>query len=300
MKPYLFCLIFLFCSACTNESDFRPYLGLSPPGEAAEVFAPGIVSTDKSELNSVFAPDGEEFYFSRSKKPGSAALQFMKFKEGIWTQPQPVSFATGQTDLNPTITTDGKTLFFASLRDDTRGPKDIYVVERLGNKEWGIPKNLGSSINSKGNDNHPSVAEDGTLYFHSDGLGGFGKQDIFKSEWIDGAYAEAENIGDPINTENGEFDTYIARDESYLIFGSDRSEDCFGKTDLYISYRTADGTWSKAINLGEAINSPEYELCPNVTDDGKYFFFTSYCNGHGDIFWITTDILKKLKPKDLN
>jgi Tol biopolymer transport system component len=299
MKVALYGLILLMLTdGCTSESDIQPYLNQTPPGELPEVFAPGIVSTEKSELNSLFSPDGKEFYFSRSKKPGFSAIWMMRFEDGIWADPKPVSFATGETDVNPTMTTDGTTIYFGSLRDDTRGPKDIYKVERLESSEWGIPQNLGPAMNSDGNDNCPSVAADGTLYFHSDGLGGAGKQDIFKSEWVDGTYTPAENIGSPINTEAGEFDAYIARDESYLIFGSDRDEGGFGKTDLYISYRLTDGAWSEAVSLGEIINTPEYELCPYVTDDGKYFFFTSYRAGHGDVYWVDTRIIEERKPRE--
>ncbi len=308
-KIYLIVILILFAfTTCKtqevqkSEADFSqikgPYLGQKPPGLTPQVFAPGIVSTDKSELNSVFSPDGREFYFSRSRGPGTSAIQLVTYEDGVWSPSRQVSFATGQTDVNPSLTTDGNTLFFGSLRDDTRGPKDIYVVKRLENGEWGIPKNLGAPINSEGNDNCPSVASDGTLYFHSDGLGGFGKQDIFKSEWIDGAYTEPENIGSPINTEDGEFDAFIARDEKYIIFGSDRNEGGFGKTDLYISVRLDDGSWSEAKSLGGVINSAEYELCPYVTDDGKYFFFTSYRNGQGDIFWVDAKILEEYKPQE--
>ena len=308
-KIYLIVILILFAfTTCKtqevqkSEADFSqikvPYLGQKPPGLTPQIFAPGIVSTDNSELNSVFSPNGREFYFSRDTGPRSGAIRMVTYEDGIWTQSRQVSFATGQTDVNPSLTTDGNTLFFGSLRDDTWGPKDIYVVKRLENGEWGIPKNLGAPINSEGNDNCPSVALDGTLYFHSNGLGGFGKQDIFISEWIDGAYTEPENIGSPINTEDGEFDAFIARDEKYIIFGSDRNEGGFGKTDLYISVRLSNGGWSEAKSLGGAINSAEYELCPYVTEDGKYFFFTSYRNGQGDIFWVDARILEENKPQE--
>jgi len=70
------------------------------------------------------------------------------------------------------------------------------------------------------------------------------------------------------------FDPFIAPDESYIIFASDRP-DGFGGGDLHVSFRQDDGTWGEAINLGSTINSPQTDFCPSVTKDGKYLFFSS-------------------------
>ena len=60
-----------------------------------------------------------------------------------------------------------------------------------------------------------------------------------------------------------------------------------GQGDLYISFKDKDGKWGDAINMGNTINSEKHELCPFVTKDGKYLFYTS----NNDIYWVSTQIL---------
>ena len=99
-------------------------------------------------------------------------------------------------------------------------------------------------------------------------------------------------LGAAINSEQYEADVFISPDESYIIFCSTR-ENGFGRGDLYVSFKNFDGTWSKTINMGAEINSSNYEYCPFVTKDGKYLFYTS----NQDIYWVSTDIIKKIKEK---
>lgn len=79
-------------------------------------------------------------------------------------------------------------------------------------------------------------------------------------------------------------------DESYVIFCSIRKEG-FGQGDLYISFKDDAGNWSKAKNMGSVINTTGHELCPFVTKDGKYFFYTS----NQDIYWVDARIINSLK-----
>ena len=95
-----------------------------------------------------------------------------------------------------------------------------------------------------------------------------------------------------INTTGYEADIFVAPDESYLIFCSIR-DDSFGRGDLYISFKKPNGDWTKAVNMGEEINTENYEYCPFVTKDGKYFLYTS----NQDIYWVSTEIINELKEK---
>lgn len=81
----------------------------------------------------------------------------------------------------------------------------------------------------------------------------------------------------------------------YIIFTSHGFEDHLGGGDLYISFRNDDKTWAQAINMGPEINSSFIEYCPNISPDGKYFFFTSKKKGTEDIYWVSTMIIKQLK-----
>lgn len=91
---------------------------------------------------------------------------------------------------------------------------------------------------------------------------------------MDGKYADAENLGDTINSQFNEFEPLIASDESFLIFMAGGRPDGRGGLDLFISYNR-NGTWTKPVNLGEKINSGGNEYSPTISPDGKYFFWTS-------------------------
>ena len=104
-----------------------------------------------------------------------------------------------------------------------------------------------------------------------------------------------ENPGSAINSDKNDWDSFIAPDESYIIFSSQNRDDTIGGQDLYISYRKSDGRWSDAKNMGKRINSESGEICPSVSLDGKYFFFTSRRRGNADIFWIDAKIIVELK-----
>src|SRR5690606_35784988 len=93
-----------------------------------------------------------------------------------------------------------------------------------------------------------------------------------------------------INTKNYEADAFIAPDESYLIFCAKRKEG-YGMGDLYISFKNKDGKWSEAKNMGKSINSEHHELCPFVTKDGKYVFFTS----NKYIYCVSSDIINQYR-----
>ncbi len=276
-----------------------PYLGQKPPGKSPEIFAPGIVSTESGELNTIVSPDGEEIYFCRSSRPGPTAIMVVKMESGKWTDPQVVSFSGTFSDMDPSMSVDGMRIFFGSTRPSGKLNAegcDIWIVERsalIG--DWSEPVNVGEPVNTAKNENYPTTTEAGTLYFQSQGHGGFGGLDIFRSEFRNGKYAEPKNLGDAINSEYNDFDAFIARDESCLIFSSNGRPDGLGSGDLYISFREKNGKWMKAQNMGEIINSSSMEYCPKVSPDGKYLFFTSGRSGNGDIYWVDAKIIEEFR-----
>lgn len=102
---------------------------------------------------------------------------------------------------------------------------------------------------------------------------------------MEGKWQEPENLGPPVNTDEGEGTPFISPDGSYLLFSR--------QYDLYISYRKEDGGWTEPENLGEPINSPEIELCPMVTPDGKYLFFLSQRGGESHVWWVDAGFIKR-------
>ena len=121
---------------------------------------------------------------------------------------------------------------------------------------------------------------------------------IYRSVFRDGKYQEPEPLPASINSTAQDWTPFIAPDESYLIFSSNRSGSMDSYGDLYISYRLANKNWSAPQNLGDKINSPSQERFPSVSPDGMYLFFTR-SNGKNsqDVFWVESKIVGKLRPE---
>ncbi|RLE15573.1 MAG: hypothetical protein DRJ50_15865 [Actinobacteria bacterium] len=277
-----------------------PYFGQKLPGMTAEIFAPGIISTDRSEINSVFTPDRDEFYFTTWTRDTGTKILVTRQVEGRWSAPEVASFSNHPTDVDPAISYDGKRVFFGTRRPrpgetGTREDGfDIWFTDRT-EAGWGEDQFLGPVVNSGKSQVYPTVTRDGTLYFQAVREDGYGKADVYRSRLIDGVYQMPENLGPVINSENYEGDVFVAHDESYLIVSVSGRKDGFGEGDLYISFRNPDGSWSPLKNMGSAINSDKRDFCPMVTPDGEYLFFSSKRVGEGDIFWVDAKVIQALR-----
>ena len=168
------------------------------------------------------------------------------------------------------------------------------MVEKQ-NGEWGTPQVLGDEVNQFGPHWQASVADNQNLYFG--GRLSNSPGDIYFSEYINNNYTLATKLGSAINTNNGfEGSPFIAPDESYLIFTSNRPGG-YGSADLYICYAQTNGTWSDPINMGDKINSEKYDYCAILSPDEKYFFFSSSRSGNGDVYWVDASIIHNLNNK---
>jgi hypothetical protein len=130
----------------------------------------------------------------------------------------------------------------------------------------------------------PSVTASGDLYFtatYNLSDSGDERLGIFRARRSGEAYLERENLSEVINPGYDESNVYVAPDEGFVIFSSDRP-DGFGDADLYISYNRS-GTWTSPRNLGEPVNSEVDDYAPAFSPDGRYFFFTSRRLRFGDI-----------------
>jgi Tol biopolymer transport system component len=276
-----------------------PYLGQQAPRDEARVFLDGLISTDDgAEMSTAFSRDGRELYYCALHQ-GRWAIFTTTEEKGRWCRPRPMPFTSAHTDRDLTIAPDGQRIYFGSNRPRTEGGAsldrlDIFYTERSPDG-WSRPVNVGAVINTDHGENHPSVASNGNLYFFSCREDGVGLCDIYLAEWSDGQYLDPVNLGPAVNSERNDWDAYVAPDESYLIFSSQERADTLGGQDLYISYRKADGAWTPARNMGPRVNSESGEICPSVSLDGKYFFFTSRRRGKADIYWITAEIVEDLK-----
>lgn len=263
------------------------YLGQERPGLTPEVFAPGIVTTDGGEFAGTFSPDGSEFYFTRSggeKKLKTNTIMVTKLENGQWTEPNIAPFSGKHFDFEPFITPDGKRLYFGTMRaldgSDKTGNLHQWFLEKTPTG-WSEPKPLSSPFVDRFV-MYPSVTNDGTIYFSTQG-------GIYLSRLEDGKYREPVRLNEEtINFFSFTAHPFVAPDESYLIFDA---HPLSMYSDIFISFRKKDGSWTRARKIGNQVNTEESEICPSVSPDGKYFFFARSKN----IYWVDAGIIKKLK-----
>jgi len=302
----LFTFIFIPFTLPSAASSYKswpeitgPYLGQTPPGMTSEIFAPDIISTAISEINSAFTPEGNEFYFTTWTKETGTRIMFTRQIGERWTAPEVSSFSKGFGEVDPAFSVDGKKVFYGSKRprpgeiEMRKDGFDIWFAERT-ESGWSEEQFLAPVVNSGKHQIYATATRDGTLYFQAKRKQGYGKADIYRSRLLEGVYQTPENLGPIINSENYEGDVFIAPNESYLIVSISGRKDSFGGADLYISF-AKNGSWTPLKNMGSAVNSSKRDFCPMVSPDGKYFFFTSKRLGESDIFWIDAKIIKSLK-----
>ena len=173
-----------------------------------------------------------------NKKPyNNCDLYTSDNEDGMWTPLRKLGpQVNGQTtwEGQPSLSADGKTLYFASARDGGLGGIDIYCATQDANGNWGNVKNLGNKINTSGDDKSPFMHSDSqTLYFSSEGKNGVGGFDIYYSKMnLDGTWTEPKNIGYPINSESDDLAFVVSTDGKKAYFASNQLKG-LGGWDIY-------------------------------------------------------------------
>jgi hypothetical protein len=228
-----------------QEDFYISYLSDNVWGTALNAGSP--LNSAQNEGAQSLSSDGSYMYFTacdRSGGLGSCDIFFSASNNGKWSLPvnlgSPVN--TSSWESQPSITADGKMLFFSSNRPGGIGGKDLWYSVYKQNKKWSVPKNLGSTINTPGDEMSPFIHFDGkTLYFSSDGRPGMGGLDIYISRMQeDSSWTKPINLGYPINTFNDEMGLTIESSGQKAYFSSKR-DDLGGKNiysfNLYESIR---------------------------------------------------------------
>ena len=201
------------------------------------------------ESNASFSKDLSTVYFTRNnfyeRRKGLSSERIMKIaiyiadvnSDGSWTNVRPFPYNSEEyNNGHPTLSLDGKTMYFASDMPGTIGGTDIFKVAVKESGDFGLPENLGGNVNTTGKEMFPFIASDGTLYFSSDGHGGEGRLDIFKTDSDELELAAIQNIGKPFNSSRDDFSFVMHQNLREGYFSSNRT---FGKGDDDIYYFTS-------------------------------------------------------------
>jgi len=235
----------MFCSdrrlsGVTDRTSFdnrRLYnVYLSERKDSADWQKPEMLKSERSaQFNTgpfCIAGDGKTLYFTSETETGVPSKN-RKFRNrsGIFKAElsgmelisiEPFKYNNQDYDLGqPSVSPDGKYLFFASDMPGGNGRSDIYICESV-NGEWSTPVNLGSNVNSQGTDNYPCMHSSGRLYFASDRSGGMGGLDVYYTSLTNGLWETPVRLSAPVNSSSDDFAFVILPDNQKGYFTSNR------------------------------------------------------------------------------
>lgn len=273
------------------QAELAPYQTNLPQLNATE-FAPGIVSTERFEINTVLNGAGDEVIFSRCSDDFShCTLMSSKFESGTWKTPSKLPFSGEYSDADPFYNSDYSVLYYISQRPiKTQASKsesyNLWRVARRG-EFWNEPEYL-SALSSDKHDLYPSLSSDGTLYFPS-----FRNEQrqLYFAESVMGQFGSVQAMPAHIYGENARIgDSAVSRDGKMIFFSISNRADSKGRGDLYLS-RKIKGQWTVAEPLGDKVNTADHEFTPILSPDNKKLYFTRIENDKGNLYGIDLSAL---------
>jgi tetratricopeptide (TPR) repeat protein len=247
-----------------------------------------IFNDEKSNFNPVISADGKSFAFMVSLKFYDA-IMFSRIENGKWTGPINISpDLQSDGDLYIScLSADGKMLF---LSKDDNVNSDLYYSKFDGIK-WGKAVKLNKNINTKGWESHAFLSEDGNyLVFASDRPGGYGGLDIYISKKENSDWGPAVNLGPEINTQFNEDRPFLINNGKTIFFAS-QDHNNIGGYDIFRSESQPNGLWSKPMNLGYPLNTPDDNIFFMPVGNGKTGYISIFREtdgfGREDIYKIT-------------
>lgn len=286
----LFLLLLLLLGACTAEdqtsSSYENYLTHDFPTDTPKPFLPvgsldGLISHQ-----GIFSPDYQTYYFTVSDVSFNQFTVKQITKNGRkWSRPTDAFFNSKFNEHGLSLSRDGNTLFFSSTRPLAEGSESdtwhLWKMERI-NEQWSSPvhidiPNLRDKLTS-----HPSIAIDGTLYFHSS-KPDYSEMGIYAAEpTSDGQYLSAKRLEIPGLDEVEACTPYVDPQERFMLFA------IVGESlDLALSKKTESGKWGRMQRL-PAIFNTQGQGNPQISPDGKYLFYAvgDFTKGEGNIQWV--------------
>ncbi|HYW31597.1 MAG TPA: hypothetical protein VE869_08830 [Gemmatimonas sp.] len=242
--------------------------------DTTAMFAPGVISTGDVFASS-FTPDGRTVFFTKATSDRTRMhIQQSTWTGSSWSTPSRASFSTGDREMDPHVSPDGKTVYFtaprrrAAIATDADGDWDTWSAKLDGSEP---AARITSLANSADNEMYPSITNDEALFF---GVRSRANPDvpgeirylhrkIRTTPVVVPMGPEVVNPGNP----------YITYDGRVLIVSASGPESR-GRSDLFVLVRRGDGRWSAPRNLGREVNTTDVEFCPGLSPDGRYLFFS--------------------------
>jgi OmpA-OmpF porin, OOP family len=270
------------------------------------------VNTEYSELNPVMSPDGKTLYFGRKNHPqnkfgmagteqiaGSQDIWYSESLMGAWTTARRMSEALNRDQYNTiySVSPDGQTILvkgaYVNGQYETRG----FSIAKKSATGWEIPKKMEIPKYeklSRGKNEYGYLSNDGKVLLMAFSEKKNSDEDDIYASFLekDGSWSEVINLGDDVNTDFTETTPFLAADGKTLYFSSNR-EGGKGSNDIWVCKRK-DETWihwTEPTNIGEPINTDQYDAYYTISAAGDYAYFISSNNSVGkkDIFRLKID-----------
>ncbi|WP_298782167.1 LysM peptidoglycan-binding domain-containing protein [uncultured Polaribacter sp.] len=258
-----------------------------------------------NESSISFSPNFKTIYFTRNNynkgvlnvdKKGYNNLKIYRADliDNNWGNIIELPFCSSEYSVgHPTVSKDGKRLYFASDMPGSLGFTDIYYVKINSNGTYGTPVNLGPTINTEGREMFPFISANNTLYFSSDGHFGIGALDVFSSEIINNEFQKPKNLKAPLNSKLDDFAFSINTETNKGYLSSNRKGG-LGNDDIYAIEKINVNTPCKQLISGIVKESKFNKILPNaklvlkddvgntinetIADEFGKFNFTLPCN----------------------
>lgn len=208
------------------------------PLDSARALPPPL-NSPSNEGGHTMSQDGRFIIFTacnRADGKGSCDLYSSKFTSAGWSKPENLGspINTSHWESQPSLSFDGRTLYFTSKRPGGRGGSDIWMSRWMPTGVWSTPIPLDSNVNTPGDEKFPFIHhDDQTLYFTSTGHPGMGKSDLFMARRnSSGSFLLAVNLGYPINSTGEENGLFVTREGQSALMSSERAGG-YGRGDLY-------------------------------------------------------------------
>jgi outer membrane protein OmpA-like peptidoglycan-associated protein len=228
----------IFTRKIENNEDFYKSIKLNNQWQNAQYLSNIINTPIYNEGAQSISQDGKYLFFTGCNRPdglGRCDIYIAQKKGDDWAKPFSLSspINTSGWEAQPSISADGRTLYFVSNRKGGYGGYDIWK-SNLTDKGWSNPENMGPEINTAYDEQSPFIhPDDSTFYFCSNGWPGMGNKDLFVSRLSkDGKWQKPENLGYPINSSGDENGLTLTANGSYAFFSSDNLKG-YGGYDIY-------------------------------------------------------------------